>query len=85
MPKFRKKPIVIEAVQFTPEMDREESLMPPGVKWKSRSKNEPLRPVCETSGGDMQVSVWDWVIKGVKGEFYPCKPDIFEAIYEPVD
>jgi hypothetical protein len=36
-----------------------------------------------TLEGDMRVSVGDWVIRGVQGEFYPCKPDIFEATYEP--
>jgi hypothetical protein len=38
-----------------------------------------------TLDGDMKVSLGDWVIRGVQGEFYPCKPDIFEATYEPVE
>ena len=41
--------------------------------------------VIETLEGDMKVSLNDFIIKGVKGEFYPCKPDIFEATYEPVN
>ena len=40
-------------------------------------------PVIDTLEGVSTVSIGDWVIKGVKGEFYPCKPDIFEATYEP--
>ena len=39
----------------------------------------------ETLEGTMVASVGDWVIRGVKGEYYPCKPDIFEATYEPVE
>jgi len=42
-------------------------------------------PAISTLEGRMVVSPGDWVIKGVKGEFYPCKPDIFEATYEPVE
>jgi hypothetical protein len=38
-----------------------------------------------TLEGDMWVAVGDWIIKGVKGEFYPCKPDIFDATYEPAE
>lgn len=37
----------------------------------------------ETLEGTMRVSLGDWIIRGVQGEFYPCKPDIFEATYEP--
>ena len=60
MAKFRKKPVVIEAVQ-TKE-----------------------RVVISTLEGDMVAEPGDWIITGVKGEKYPCKPDIFEATYEPV-
>lgn len=41
--------------------------------------------VIPTSEGYMRASLGDWIIKGVKGEFYPCKPDIFEATYEPAE
>jgi hypothetical protein len=43
-----------------------------------------LPVVIATLEGDMTASPGDWIIKGVKGEFYPCKPDIFEATYEPL-
>lgn len=39
----------------------------------------------DTLEGRMKASLNDWIIKGIKGEFYPCRPDIFEATYEPVD
>jgi hypothetical protein len=81
--KFRKKPIVIEAVQFTGKncyevlafMGRQCDIVP--------EVSPTDHPVIHTLEGKMYTSPGDWVIKGVKGEFYPCKPDIFEATYEP--
>ena len=69
--KYRKKPVVIEAFQWKPEMGEIGPV-----------KQKFIGYVIETLEGDMTVSDGDWVIKGVKGEFYPCKPDIFEATYE---
>jgi len=88
--KFRKRPIVIDAVQFTPDMAMGWVPLPDGVVMMHRSHhpvNNVLyhhRHVIETLEGDMEVEIGDWVITGVKGEHYPCKPDIFEATYEPV-
>jgi hypothetical protein len=87
MAKFRKKPVVIEAVRYRPFGDTpgvsEERL----IHWK-RGEKAPTTTVVtayvETLEGRMEVSVGDWIIKGVNGEFYPCKPDIFEKTYEPV-
>jgi hypothetical protein len=91
--KFRKKPIVIDAVQFTGGLP-----YPDGVvgRWRDpmgRAHDDcHLDPrmildvdfvaVIETLEGPMRVSVGDWVITGVKGERYPCKPDIFAATYD---
>ena len=83
--KYRKKPVVIEAMQYTG--DNRFALMgwvhdeglPPTV-WRF----EKGRFLIETREGDMEVSAGDWVICGVKGEYYPCKPDIFAATYDPV-
>lgn len=82
--KFRKKPVVIEAEQFTNEMkDRV-------FHWISCNKaagtNEDGTPylAIQTLEGVMTADIGDWIIKGVKGEFYPCKPDIFAATYEEV-
>lgn len=83
--KYRKKPVVIDAVQFN------------GWNWKEClqfmssekliftqevSKRETLQ--IKTLEGTMTASIGDWIIKGVNGEFYPCKPDVFEKTYEEV-
>ena len=81
--KFRKKPVVIEAIQWDGEKETAWEITEwakPNVMWWF---NQNLMAVT-TLEGDMNVSIGDWVIKGVKGEFYPCKPDIFEATYEEV-
>jgi len=85
--KFRKKPVVIEAVQFTGKNQREAlSFVYPNLSKVALSGAEimGLPVVISTLEGDMTANPGDWIIKGVKGEFYPCKPDIFEATYEPV-
>jgi hypothetical protein len=78
--KFRKKPVVIEAVQWTGKNTRECSLFAPDLTW-------PVDAYLEipTLEGNMRVTVGDYIIKGIEGEFYPCKPDIFEQTYEKVD
>lgn len=88
MPKYRKKPVVIEAIQFidTPERLEELSNFIDNQLLRVDYKN-PDKPVLklQTLEGERLASVGDYVIKGVKGEYYPCKPDIFEMTYEPVD
>lgn len=79
--KFRKKPVVIEAVQYRDSMRKEDKL-PEGVQIVSFAGGD--FPAVQTLEGVMRVSDGDWIIRGVKGEYYPCKPDIFEATYEPV-
>lgn len=78
--KFRKKPVVIEAVQWF-----EGDPLPEGVEMHcvADGLGVPSFPSIKTLEGWMTVSSGDWVITGVKGERYPCKPDIFEATYEP--
>lgn len=83
--KFRKKPVVIEAEHFTKEnKDRAFNFITCNhyPDWDSDG-NETIR--IETLEGEMTATLGDWIIRGVKGEFYPCKPDIFEATYEPVE
>ena len=86
--KFRKKPVVIEAYQIPPNdgLTREA----PPMWLVDALLDGRVNPV-ETGGvgittreGVMRGDVGDWIIRGVKGELYPCKPDIFEATYEPV-
>jgi len=81
MAKFRKKPIVIEAIQLS--VDNIDEIMD---FCGNKVKSHPLTGiVIETLEGNMLASKGDYIIKGIKGEFYPCKPDIFEMTYEPVD
>jgi len=87
--RFRKKPVVIEAEQFFP--DRKP--WPAGVLEEMRRADHEsqrrgidtvTRYVVNTLEGENIASPGDWIITGVKGERYPCKPDIFAATYEPV-
>lgn len=77
---FRKRPVVIEAVQFDGS-NALDIVRWMGARYVSTGINGD-RLVIVTLEGDMTASVGDWIIKGVQGEFYPCKPDIFEATYE---
>ena len=86
MPKFRKKPVVIEAIQFTGDNFFEIARFI-GHKEDVLSNLELHStdcPIIKTLEGDMHTSKGDWIIKGVQGEFYPCKPDIFEQTYERI-
>jgi len=77
--RFRKKPVVVEARQWTGCLD-DVAHVPAGIlKFDTHGAL-----FIKTLEGAMVVNVDDWIIRGVKGEFYPCKPDIFEATYEPV-
>jgi hypothetical protein len=79
--KFRKKPVVIEAVQYNPEDSGDAMLRHlEGCTGWHMGDGGILIPTLE---GLMTAAPGDWIIKGVKGEFYPCKPDIFDATYEP--
>lgn len=82
--KYRKKPVVIEAVRWRGDNKDE-------IKKLMTNKDarhyfySPQNKLCiHTLEGLMKAEVGDWIIKGVKGEIYPCKPDIFEQTYEAV-
>jgi hypothetical protein len=79
--KFRKKPIIIEAIHFTGN-DSECKEFCPIARDPIDKKPNLIIPTLE---GEMLVSFDDWIIKGVNGEFYPCKPDIFEKTYEAAE
>lgn len=90
MAKYRKKPVVIEAVQFNGLNDylkviemfkQTESTLSPKEVFEFRT---PIMLV-NTLEGTMAANPGDYIIKGVNGEFYPCKPDIFEKTYEKID
>lgn len=82
--KVRKKPVEVEAVQWTGE--NLEELIDFCGKYLFFI-NSSLRDLVyiKTPEGSHRVSLNDYIIKGIKGEFYPCKPDIFEATYERID
>lgn len=87
MPNYKKKPAVIEAHQWLPN-DLERSgnvvgwLMAHNVDFEI-VEDRQLSII--TLEGAMRASDGDWIIKGVNNEFYPCKPDIFEKTYEPLE
>ena len=90
--KYRKKPVVIEAIRWTGDNLKEiidfTCLHHSAYKWTWEEyeqvvKNEGLKIF--TLEGTHMASIGDMIIKGVQGEFYPCKPDIFEQTYEPVE
>ena len=82
--KYRKKPVVIEATQYqgTEKSANEIKKDCPNANYLGSEGHYFL--IIPTLEGDMRAEEGDWIIKGVKGEFYPCKPDIFEATYEKV-
>ena len=100
MPKFKKKPVEIEAFQMTRERRADNSEWP---NWLNEAWNAEWpkagavscedyprsdgtdRLIISTLEGEHTVGWDDWIIQGVKGELYPCKPDIFDATYDPVD
>ena len=90
--KYRKKPVVIEAFQFLGES----TLAKDDSEWATPAwfVDAVLEPTVwaypdhieiKTLEGTMSADIGDWIIRGVKGELYPCKPDIFEATYEAED
>lgn len=97
MTKYRKKPVVIEAVRWNGTAEA----AIPIIKWvlshgtaryscaqpdSGRGcSGKPHTIAIDTLEGTMHADPGDYIIKGVKGEFYPCKPDIFEATYEKVE
>lgn len=78
---YRKKPVEVEAIQLTPENGEQ--------VWNWSDSKPFYGPDGQCTGlsiftleGRMKADFGDWIIKGIQGEFYPCKPDIFEATYE---
>lgn len=88
MSKYRKRPVVIDALRWD-GTNWNEVCDFLGVPENGHGDQENLGGgrmpvVIHTLEGDMRAEVGDWIVRGVKGEFYPCKPGIFDATYEPV-
>lgn len=87
--KARKKPVVIEAWEFTKKaLDSNDSwvrLYRNEIHLTSQYAGEVLYIEIDTLEGTMRADLGDFIIKGVQGEFYPCKPDIFEKTYEVIE
>jgi hypothetical protein len=88
MSKYRKKPVIIEAVQVLPEnINKLNALTNGGSRdatyyWEDGKLNHI---VVKTLEGSMIANINDYLIKGISGELYPCKPDIFDKTYELVE
>jgi hypothetical protein len=81
---FRKKPVEVEAVQFTGDNADEIQVWSYNHVLPIREMHSPIVLAVPTLEGVMKASVGDWIVRGVADEYYPCKPDIFEQTYEPV-
>ena len=87
MAQYRKKPVVIKAVQYDGNFRCLDIFAISEVSHFIISKDDEGRQCIKipTLEGEMTASIGDYIIRGVKGEYYPCKPDIFEATYEKVE
>lgn len=89
--KYRKLPVVIDAFKWTggPDQTEDPSWVIHAIKtgdvYFTQSETEFCQMWIKTLEGTMEAKVGDFIIRGVKGEIYPCKPDIFNLTYEPVD
>jgi hypothetical protein len=86
MSKFRKRSsALVEAVRYLPDGSNSDEIEAfvggDGISWKTCN---PMVGCLTVLGGEVDLMAGDWVLKGVQGEFYPCKPDIFERTYEEV-
>ena len=86
--KYRKKPLIIEAMQFTDENKNQVFSWAQSYQMNIShgfGKNDVPELIIPTLEGEMRASLGDYIIKGIQGEFYPCKPDIFEQTYKKVE
>ena len=79
--KYRKKPVTIEAIKWTGD-NLSEVIALGNTRIIVRDNNVLIIPTLE---GDHEAQIGDMIIKGIKGELYPCKPDIFDATYDAVE
>lgn len=82
---FRKRPVEVEAVRFEKPYAAVRAFCPDITLITDGSGRAVVWGVIDTLEGAMRADLGDWIIRGVRGEYYPCKPDIFEQTYERVD
>lgn len=89
MAKYRKKPVIVEAEVYKRGMEDGFECVaercPYGEAWETCRVCKHNRPYIQTLEGRHYISKGDYIITGIRGERYPCKPDIFAATYEPVE
>ena len=83
MAKFKKKPVVIEARPYDGSWESAKPILD-WIEDRDACWGDDGTLIIPSLEGMMTASPGDWIIRGIKGEFYPCKPDIFEATYELV-
>lgn len=81
---FRKRPVEVEAIRFEKPYKRAQEFCPALTLIKDLGGRIAFGQV-KTLEGVMTAQLGDWIVRGVQGEFYPVKPDIFEETYEPVE
>ena len=81
--KYRKKPVVIDAMQYTGKNKQEMLEFAKNNAWPETCSSAII--ITTIDRNNARIDIGDWLLKGVKGEFYPCKPDIFELTYEAVN
>ena len=85
MNKYRKKPVEIEAIQWVSDnIEQVYEMLGVGDNLIINTDEDEVKHFINTLEGKMEMSWGDYIIKGIKGEFYPCKPDIFELTYEKI-
>lgn len=85
MPKFRKKPVVVEAIQWNGDNFNEIcNFVGEDLEYNANGTGKPQELIIHTLEGEHYALINDWIIRGVKGECYPCKPDIFAQTYEEI-
>lgn len=83
--KYRKKPVEIDAVQWVSDnIEQVYEMLGDNLIINTDEDKDEVKHFINTLEGKMEMSWGDYIIKGVKGEFYPCKPDIFELTYEKI-
>ena len=88
MPKYQKRPVMVEAIQYDDKsetyIELQEKFGIDPIRISYKNPDAPIL-IIETLEGEMKAHIGDYIIKGVHGELYPCKPDIFEETYIKLD